>query len=89
MRVWLRFTAEALDNEALGDLIEDRPEDLVLLDGKPFDASELCTCGGCGLFFRAKNDLDGDGLCEDCAGEAHEEAEHIRIESAIYRRSVL
>lgn len=89
MHAWLRFTAEPLDNEALGDLIEDRPDDLILLDGQPFDASDLCTCDGCNLFFRTRNDLDEDGLCEDCAREADEEAEHIRIERAIYRCSVL
>lgn len=71
--------AEPLDDEALGDLVEEGLVDsVVLLDGTPYDADDLHACVDCGLLVSDPAELDhetdGDGRCGPCDAEAREAA---------------
>lgn len=80
--------AKPLDDEELAELVEeDLVDQLLLLDGVPYDVEDLNLCDGCNLFF--VEPLDEYSLCEDCAREATEWEEHIKIESSLLRRAQL
>lgn len=79
MTGYWRRAAEPLTEDAVGELIEEGLHDnLVLLDGVPYDLEDLYRCDGCGLDFVHPGDLDHDALCTDCAREADEAADEQR-----------
>lgn len=81
MTYFPRYTrAEPLDDEALGELIEEGWDDqLILIDGLPYDTEDLRRCSACELYFPDPHEIDddefGEPLCEDCLVEARDEAE--------------
>ena len=80
MTYFQRTTAKPLDEEGVAELIEEGWDDqLVLIDGVPYDTEDLGRCSSCDLFFLDPCELDseefGEDLCEDCLVEAREEAE--------------
>lgn len=75
--VWINgvrhYPAQPLDDEAMAELIEEGWDDqLILIDGKPYDTEDLCQCEGCDLFFTWRGDLDENLECEDCAEESRQ-----------------
>jgi hypothetical protein len=85
--------AEPLDEEGLGDLIEDDCGDLlvVLEDGETYNLEDLYSCDGrgCDVVTADRHDLDDEGLCAYCAREAREWRDHYRELEKDYRASVL
>ena len=81
--VWINgvyhYPAEPLDDDALAELIEEGWDDqLILIDGKPYDTEDLCQCSSCEVFFTFRGDLDDELECEDCAEESRQAAEDQR-----------
>lgn len=71
-------TADPLDDETIGELIEEGWDDqLILIDGVMYDTEDLYLCAGCDAY--SPDALDDDEflepLCEDCLVNAREEAE--------------
>ena len=75
--VWINgvyhYPAEPLDDDALAELLEEGWDDqLILIDGKPYDTEDLCQCSSCEVFFTFRGDLDDELECEDCAEESRQ-----------------
>lgn len=85
--------AQPLDEEAIGDLIEDDCGDLlvVLEDGETYNLEDLyhCDVKSCEFVTPDRYELDDERLCEHCAQEAEEWREHYRQLESDYRASVL
>jgi len=82
--------AKPLDAEMLKDLVDEGLTELIVyIDEVPYCDEDLYGCDGCELRTPDYADLNDDGLCEECAKEAAEEAEHMRQLRADYQASVL
>lgn len=81
--VWINgirhYPAAPLDEEGVAELTEEGWNDqLVLLDGKPYDIEDLCQCSSCEVLFTWRGNLDDELECEDCAEESRQAAEEQR-----------
>jgi hypothetical protein len=64
-------------------------DDLVEIEGELFHKDNLFECDGYNCYKKAlhRADFNDDGLCDSCAEEAYEEAEHQRQLAADFRWS--
>ena len=85
----VRREPQPLDDEELGDFVEEGFIDLIVfIDGEPYNSEDLRACDGCELYYLEEG-LDDDLLCEECAKEAAEWAEGMRQLRSDYYASVL
>lgn len=82
--------AEPLTDEEFCDLVEANfDEVLILIDGVLYSDEDLHRCDCCEVRVLDRAELDDDLLCEECAVEAREEAEHQRYLRRWYQSAVL